>query len=59
MDLVALVGVVAVVGGIGGFFNGLQINTRSDLDPSDSAVEEVKDEEKKESVKLDFSHYAA
>jgi hypothetical protein len=50
MDLVALVGVVAVVGAIGGFFNGLHINTRSDLDLTDSAVDEVKDE-KKEAVK--------
>jgi hypothetical protein len=51
MDLVALVGVVAVVGGIGGFFNALHINTRSDLDPTDSAVEEVKDPDKQKAVK--------
>jgi len=51
MDLVSLVGVVAVVGGIGGFYNGLHINTRSDLDPTDAAVDEVKDEKKKEACK--------
>jgi hypothetical protein len=50
MDLVSLVGVVAIVGGIGGFFNGLQINTRSDLDKTDPAVDAVPDD-KKEAVK--------
>jgi hypothetical protein len=51
MDLLALLGVVALVGCVGGLFNGLQINNRSDLDTTDPAVEEVDDSDKKEAVK--------
>jgi len=47
MDLLTLLGVVAVAGAVGGAFNGLQINFfRSDLTKDDPAVKDVKDNKK-------------
>jgi hypothetical protein len=47
MDLLTLLGVVTLAGGVGGAFNGWQINFfRSDLNTSDPAVEQVQDPNK-------------
>src|SRR5215211_2934550 len=52
MNVLTLLVVVTIAGAIGGAFNGWQINFfRSDLNTSDPAIEQVKDDDKKAVVK--------